>query len=186
MTRAGICRGNTIIEALFTVAIISLVLSLAVALFIQIVWHGEKTITDLSAESQARIAMTRVTNDMRQAMPEANSTTPPISSPVYPAPAASSVTFTEVDSLTTSNFYNPTFDTITIAYDVANNTITRVVNAGKPQVIEHDVTAFSVLPISADEYQVSLTVAPAHAPQFVSPPFTLVSSLFVSYYPTNY
>jgi type II secretory pathway pseudopilin PulG len=180
----------TLIEAIITVGIISLILTLTVAIFIQTVNHAGKTITDLAAESQARIAMTRVTNDLRQAMPQPGTTGLPITSPTVPgsgasATPASTVTFTEANSLTAANFSNPPFDSVTISWDSINSTITRVVNNGAAQVLEHDVTAFSVLPLSFDEYQVSLTISPKHRVQISSPPFTLVSSIFVSYYKTN-
>jgi type II secretory pathway component PulJ len=184
-------RGNTLIEGLITVGIISLILSLTVAIFLQTVKHDEKTMTDLTAESQARIAMTKVTNDLRQAMPKPGSTTLPVSSPVMPAAGTAptpqpNVTFTEVNSLTTLNFLSPTYNTITIGFDAVNHTITRVVNGGAAQVLEHDVTAFSVTPITCDEYQVNLTEAPKHRAQVSSPPFSVVSSIFISYYKTNY
>lgn len=188
--RKHLQRGNTIPEALITVGIISLVLTLTVAIFILTVRHSEKTITDLSAESEARIAMTRVVNDMRQAMPAVSpaATGLPVSSPVWTGSSATpqpSVTFTEADSLTAANFTDPPFDTVTIAWDSANDTITRSVNGGPAQVVEHDVTAFSVLPLSYDEYQVSLTVAPPHTAEVSSPPFSVSSSVFISYYRTN-
>jgi Tfp pilus assembly protein PilW len=182
-------RGNTIVEGLITVGIISLILSLTVEMFMQTVRHSQKTITDYSAESEARIAMTKVANDLRQAMPAVSSGGLPVTSPVTPASgtatAAPSVTFTEADSLTSANFTDPPFDTVTIAWNSANDTITRVVNGGTATVLEHDVTAFSVLPLSFDEYQVNLTVNPPHPPEISSPPFNVVSSVFISYYKTN-
>ncbi len=174
------------------VAIISLVLTLVSEIFLQAVRHSEKTMTDLGAESMARIAMTKVVNDLRQAMPPYNApngqlpvlspTVPPGGSSATPAP---SVTFTEADSLNASNFTNPPFDTVTIAWNSSNGTLTRTLNGGPAQVIAFYVTAFSVLPISNDEYQVSLTVSPPHRGVVSSPPFSATSSVFISYYKTN-
>jgi len=182
-------RGTTMVEGLITVGIISLILTLTTAMFIQTVRHSEKTMTDLSAESQARIAMTKVANDLRQAMPAPGAAGLPVISPVAPTTGTAtpqpSVTFTEVDSLSAANFTNPPFDTVTISWNVPQSTITRSVNGGPPQVLEHDVTAFSVLPLNFDEYQVNLTVAPTHRAEVSSPPFTVVSSIFISYYKTN-
>lgn len=187
--RGAAQRGTTIIEGLITVGIVSLILTLTSAMFVQTVRHSEKTITDLSAESQARIAMTKVANDLRQAMPASGVTGLPVISPVAPtigsATPQPSVTFTEVDSLSAANFTNPPFDTVTISWDVPQSTITRTVNGGPPQVLEHDVTSFSVLPLNFDEYQINLTVAPKHRAEVFSPPFTVVSSIFISYYKTN-
>ncbi len=190
VARGATERGTTIIEGLITVGIISLILTLTTAMFIQTVRHSEKTITDLSAESQARIAMTKVANDLRQAMPPYGTSGLPVISPVYPttgtvATPQPSVTFTEVDSLSAVNFTNPPFDTVTIGWNVPQRTITRTVNGGSPQVLEHDVTSFSVLPLNFDEYQVNLTVAPPHRAEVSSPPFAVVSSIFISYYKTN-
>jgi type II secretory pathway component PulJ len=182
-------RGTTIIEGLTTVGIISLVLTLTAAMFTQTVRHNEKTMTDMSAESQARIAITKVTNDLRQAMPPYGAAGLPITSPAMPqsgpATPQPSVTFTEADSLNAGNFTNPPFDSVTIGLDPVNHTITRTVNGGPLQVLEHDVTGFTVLPLNFDEYQVSVTVAPPHRAQVSSPPFTVVSSVFISYYRTN-
>ncbi len=189
MSQRALRRGTTIIEGLITVGIISLILTLTSAMFVQTVRHSEKTITDLSAESQARIAMTKVANDLRQAMPAAGAAGLPVISPVAPtngtATPQPSVTFTEVDSLSAANFTNPPFDTVTISWNVPQRTITRTVNGGPPQVLEHDVTAFSVLPLNFDEYQINLTVAPTHRAEVSSPPFSVVSSIFISYYKTN-
>jgi type II secretory pathway component PulJ len=184
-------RAFTLVEALIAVAIISLVLTLVSEIFLQAVRHSEKTMTDLGAESMARIAMTKVVNDLRQAMPPYNASNGqlPVLSPSVPAGGTAtpspSVTFTEADSLNASNFTNPPFDTVTIAWNSSNDTITRVVNGGSAQVIAFYVTAFSVLPISNDEYQVSLTVSPPHRGVISSPPFTATSSVFISYYKTN-
>lgn len=182
-------RGTTLTEGLITVGIVSLILTLTTSMFMQTVRHSEKTITDLSAESQARIAMTKVTNDLRQAMPLPGATGLPVITPVAPSSGSAtpqpSVTFTEADSLTAANFTNPPFDTITISWNSPQDTITRTVNGGPPHVIEHDVTAFAVLPINFDEYQVSLTVAPKHRAEVSSPPFSVSSSVFISYYRTN-
>lgn len=182
-------RGVSIVEALITVGIISLVLSLTTAIFTQTVRHNEKTITDLSAETQARIAMTKVMDDLRQAMPAPGATGIPVSSPVTPSVGAAtpvpSVSFTEADSLSAANFTNPPFDAVTIAWNPVNGTITRSVNGGPANVLEHDVIAFAVLPVSFDEYQVTLTVAPKHRAEVPSPPFTVASSVFISYYKTN-
>ncbi len=183
-------RGVTLVEGLITTVIIGLVLTLTAAMFTQIVRHNEKTMTDMSAESQARIAITKVSNDLRQAMLPYGTSGLPISSPAYPSTGTAtpqpSVTFTEADNLNAANFTNPPFDTVTISWDSTHHTITRTVNGGPAQVLEHDVTAFAVLPLNYDEYQISVTVAPPHRGQVSSPPFSVVSSVFISYYPTNY
>jgi type II secretory pathway component PulJ len=184
-------RAFTLVEALIAAGITSLVLTLVAQIFLQAVRHNEKTMTDLGAESMARIAMTKVINDLRQAMPPYNASNGqlPVLAPTVPAGGSAtpspSVTFTEADSLNASNFTNPPFDTVTIAWNSSNDTITRVVNGGSAQVIAFYVTAFSVLPISNDEYQVSLTVSPPHRGVISSPPFTATSSVFISYYKTN-
>jgi hypothetical protein len=182
-------RGVTLVEALITVGVIGLVLALTTSIFIETVRHSEKTMTDLSAESQARIAMTKVMDDLRQAMPPNGVQGDPVTSPIVPdagnATPQPSVIFTEADSLSVANFTNPPFDSVTISWNPANDTIVRTVNNGPASVLEHDVTAFGVLPLSDDEYQVSLTVAPQHRGEVSSPPFTLVSSVFISYYKTN-
>jgi len=192
-------RGVSIIEALITVGIISLVLTLTVRIFTLTVNDSEKTRTDLSAESEARMAMTKVTNDLRQAMPPYKASGTPVTSPVYPGATITptpqpAVTFTEVDSLSTANYLAPTFDYVTIQWDSAKSRLERCVapnsqticTAASAGVVANDVTAFSVLPQNYDEYQITLTVAPQHRSSVSSPPYTLVSSMFISYYDTNY
>jgi prepilin-type N-terminal cleavage/methylation domain-containing protein len=92
MTTRAKTRGFTIVEMMISMSIMGLVLALAIIEFVMVFNHNSLMTADLSADQNGRIVMSRVTNELREGMPDVTdytglNTPPPIV--VYPTPAAS-------------------------------------------------------------------------------------------------
>src|SRR6202023_2903121 len=61
-------RGQSLVEVLISLGVIAIILSMTTALYIQMFQHYTKTTSDVDAQSEARFAMGRVTQSLRQAM----------------------------------------------------------------------------------------------------------------------
>jgi prepilin-type N-terminal cleavage/methylation domain-containing protein len=210
MRRRLSARGFTLIELLVASSILGLVMSLAVAEFTQAWQHYSKTSVDLTAETQARIAMALVTQELRQAAQPAGSVSiSPVSSPdciaaggcVYPYPTAAPTTglvFTMVDDakITSAdpNLVHYGSDVIALnpAVPGANGsdlieTMTDVTSGTIKQVrtLAHNVTVFTVAATSSGSYNVTIQVSPPHRVDQAAAPFTLSSDVFISYFKPN-
>ncbi len=179
-------RGFTIVEMLISMTIMGLVLALAVVEFAMVFNHNSLTSANITAEANARIAMAKVTNEMRQAMPDVTDfTTPPYPMVVTPtAPPASTapgtaqtIQYYRVDNgsagLTASPIPVdangnpvPCYDLITLTYDPVGQTITRTIqlvtntNCTAPSttndVLARNVVGFTVSAESGTLFDVDL------------------------------
>lgn len=206
MTARHARRGLTIVEVLVACAVIGIILSLTTALYEQLFGHFEKTSSDVDAQSEAREAMSLVTQQLRQAMSDPNNPNapPPISYPTpngnATPPVANSVTFTKAAGLPAdADYRNLTTDTVTIqtsatpppghlypdlvidTYDSNNNLLSET-------VVGRDVKAFDVMPVTQSIVDIQLTTAPPigmeqnSAGGKTAASFTLNSRVFISYY----
>jgi prepilin-type N-terminal cleavage/methylation domain-containing protein len=140
-------RGFTVPELLIAMTIMGIVLALAVVEFAMVFNHNALTTENVTAEQNARIAMARVTNELRQAMPDFTdfSNGKPVVQPTAPPPSTAPgqstvVEFYRVDpgpqGLSTSgampvdSFGNPIpcYDDETLTYDPVAKTITRTIS----------------------------------------------------------
>jgi len=201
-------RAFTLVEALVTTAIISLVLTLVTVMFQFIVQHYTKTSSDLDAEREARLAMANVTDIMREAQvnpalaqPTPPATpVPPVSFPVMPpgtpppSPTpAGTTTFTIAEQPTSANYASPTplpYDTVTISLGTpppghAYGDLQETINGSAPMIIGHDIKTFQVLPVFQNVYDITITTAPMTFKGQPALPYSLNSRVFLSYYLTN-
>lgn len=210
MNRRFLARGVTLIELLVASSILGMVMSLAVAEFTQAWQHNSKTSVDLNAETQARIAMALVTQELRQAAQPAGSTNiSPVSSPdciaaggcVYPYPTAApspGLVFTMVDdaSITSADpnqlHYGSDVIGLSPAIPGVNGsdlieTLTDTTSGAVKQqrTLAHNVTVFTVAATSAGSYNVTIQVSPPHRADQAARPFTLSSDVFISYFKPN-
>jgi len=139
-------RGFTIVEMLISMAIMGLVLALAVVEFAMVFNHNSLTTANISAESNARISMAKVTNELRQAMPDVtdfNAPYPIVVSPPTPAASTAPTSSQSVEFYVVHNGPNglttppapmpvdsfgdpiPCYDEITLTYDPVGKTITK-------------------------------------------------------------
>jgi prepilin-type N-terminal cleavage/methylation domain-containing protein len=202
-------RGQTLVEVLISLAVISIILSMTTALYIQMFQHYSKTTSDVDAQSQARFAMGRVTQALRQAMTDPQLPPgPPISYPTptsgpYPA-YANSVTFTDAVSIPAdADYQNSVYQNVTIATsatpppghlypDLVITTSDLNNNPTGSTIIGRDIKSFTVYAVTQSIYDVQITTAPAvgisqnnssPAPGVSPyPGFTLNSRVFISYY----
>jgi type II secretory pathway pseudopilin PulG len=203
-------HGFSIAELMVSLGILGLVLLLAAVEFPHVWSHFSHTSQSLDAERTARLAMTRVTDDFRQAMPDQTDTPTsqqPVVSPLCPgtcqpadqvANQASNVQFFRVRDLrgraasipTTGGRPTPAYDRVIISYDAASRKLNEYVvpatfvgPSPAPVVIGQNVSNFVVTP-KGSEYEFDLTItAPAFGNQSRTQSFALTSSVFVSYYP---
>lgn len=199
-------RGLTVIEVIVACAVIGIILSLTTALYQQLFSHYAKTTSDVDAQSEAREAMSLVTQQLRQAMADPNNpgAGPPISYPTPNAnatpPVAYSVTFTKAAGLPADADYRElTTETVTIGtqatpppghlypdlvidtYDSNNDLLSETI-AGR------DVKAFAVMPVTQSIVDVQITTAPPiglsqnSSNGKTASSFTLNSRVFISYY----
>jgi type II secretory pathway pseudopilin PulG len=192
-------RGSTLVELMIATSILAMVLSLAVAEFTQAWQHYSKTSVDLTAETQARIAMALVT--------QANIS--PVSSPdciaaggcTYPYPTAApspGLVFTMVDNPTITSAdpnqlsygsdvigLNPSTpgvngsDLVETMTDVTSGLVI------EKRTLAHNVTVFTIAATSSGSYNVTIQVSPPHRADQVAAPFTLSSDVFISYFKPN-
>jgi prepilin-type N-terminal cleavage/methylation domain-containing protein len=184
-------RGFTIIEMGISMLIIGVVLTFATVEFKQVVMHFTKTDTSVFADREARFAMARVCDELRQASQASNLTNPPapVTEPLTGAGSLTDVKFYKVHPPITSADYTAlTYDTVEIQLDSTKHQITETWN-GDPTtktVLGGDVQALSFTALSAGEYTVDITVqASTYNVQYTSKPISLESSVFISYYRTN-
>jgi hypothetical protein len=193
--RRAAARGITVVEMLITLGVIGLVLTLTVALFQLTTHHFSKTTTDLSGEQEARIAMSRVTKELRQAMPDPNlPPAPPVLAPMPSATATPYVQFTEAEPFSSADYRVVSYDTVTIFMSTPppghqyNDLIMKVASPNGPAtstVIGNDVVSFGVQAIYQDTLDITLTVSPPIRQDLTVKPYTLNTRVFVSYYKTN-
>jgi prepilin-type N-terminal cleavage/methylation domain-containing protein len=206
MSRQG--RGQTLVEVIISLAVISIILSMTTALYIQMFNHFNKTSSDVDAQSEARFAMGRVTQSLRQAM--TNPQLPPGPPVTFPTPGAGptppqagSVTFLDAVSLPSdADYQNAVYQNVTITTtatpppghlypDLVLTTSDLNNNTTGTTIIGRDIKSFIVMPVTPSIYDIQITCAPpvgisqggSPAPG-VSPyaGFTLNSRVFISYY----
>ncbi|MBC5806846.1 MAG: hypothetical protein DLM53_09895 [Candidatus Eremiobacter antarcticus] len=191
MMRAKNQNGISVIELLISMVVMGFIMSLAVVEFAMVFKHNDLTNANLTAEQNARIAMAKVSNEFRQAMPNETDFTGP-DYPMVIVPAAPSVP--PGPTVTTIEFWRvhkgkggmaaapkpiptnakgapvPCYDDVTLAYDAAADTITRKVDSTgcalgvvKTDILARNVTAFGVTPLSAQNilFQIDLSTTPS-------------------------
>ncbi len=182
-----ITRGFTTVELLISMAIMGIVLALAVMEFAMVFNHNNLTNANLTAEQNARIAMAKVSNEFRQAMPnETDYTTPPYPMVVTPTGPPVNVTAAPVTTVQywkvhngpgglaspvpTNNFGEPVpcYDLVTLSWDPVAQTITRTatlqtnancsVASTVTDILAYHVTNFSVQPMDQKDTLFTLDV----------------------------
>ena len=180
-------RGFTVPELLISMGIMGVVLALAIVEFAMVFNHNNLMTANMSADQNARIAMAKVTNELRQAMPnitDYSSNYPMVISPTPPATWAQTVQFWRVHNgpgglvtpVPTDVSGNPTpcYDTVTLAWDSTLKTITRTVvlntntictiASSTTDVIARNITNFRVQPVNGSTtlYEVNLETTPSN------------------------
>ena len=176
-------RGFTVTELLISMTIMGIVLGLAIVEFAMVFNHNNLMGANLAADQNARIAMARVTNELRQAMPDLtdSSTGTIVVTPTAPPPS------TAPTAVTTVSFYRvhngtggfvtpvptdingapvPCYDLVTLTYDPVAHTNTKTVtlqnNANCPtnstttSVLARNVVGFGVSAQTAYLFDVDL------------------------------
>jgi prepilin-type N-terminal cleavage/methylation domain-containing protein len=190
MTAREKTRGFTIPELLISMSIMGIVLALAIVEFAMVFNHNNLMTANMSADQNARIAMAKVTNELRQAMPDVSDTSPPYTMVIQPtqpppstAPTAASVVefyrvhngagglVTPIPTDLTGN-PKPCYDDVTLTYDSAARTITRTITpavvsavcngATSTAIIARNVTNFGVKAESAVLFEVDLETTPSN------------------------
>lgn len=131
-------RGFTTVELLISMSIMGIVLGLAIVEFAMVFNHNSLMQANLSADQNARIVMAKVTNELRQGMPDL--TDSPTSTTIVTSPlsgSASTVSFYRVHNgpgglytpvpTDVNNNPVPCYDLVTLAYDNVAHTITKTV-----------------------------------------------------------
>jgi prepilin-type N-terminal cleavage/methylation domain-containing protein len=203
-------RGFTLAEVMTAMAVLVLLTTMALVLYLQGSHHFARTSTDLDAEREARAAMGYAAAEIRQAMPAPGPTAIPVISPTAPSmpnpspTPTSQIVFTKVDDITQA-LSGTTLDTANLGYDTVTiqpspvpsaqpnlvETIVRPDGSTVTRVIGHDVQTFAVTPISANTYDITITTAPFIRTDMLSAAdpslytYTLSSTVHISYFPTN-
>lgn len=204
-------RGFTLVEVMSAMAVLVLLTTMALVLYLQGSHHFARTSTNLDAEREARASMGYAAGALRQAMenPNAPATLSPVFSPTAPPVGASpmptsQVVFEKVDDITQA-LSGTTLNDLNISYDVVTIEPSPVPSAQpnlmeyiqhqdgttESRVIGHDVKSFEVTAISQDEYDISITTAPFIRTDMLDATdpsrftYTLSSSVHISYFPTN-
>jgi prepilin-type N-terminal cleavage/methylation domain-containing protein len=184
-----ISRGFTVVELLISMTILGIVLALAIVEFAMVFNHNSLMQSNLTADQNARIVMARVTNELRQAMPDVTDSNyaiviSPTAPPASTAPsAATTVSFHRVhsgtngltqatpDPIPTDVNGNPMpcYDTVTLTYDAPSQTITKTVTAAQvttdcpsfttTSVLSRNVAGFGVTAQSATLFDVDVQTA---------------------------
>jgi len=179
-------RGFTIVEMLISMTIMGLVLALAVVEFAMVFNHNNLTSANITAEANARISMAKVTNEMRQAMPDVTDfTTPPypmVVTPTAPPPSTAPGTSTSIEYYRVDNGSAgltaspipvdsngnpvPCYDEVTLTYDPVGETITRTISLVQntncstasvtTDILARNIVGFSVSAISGTLFDVDL------------------------------
>jgi prepilin-type N-terminal cleavage/methylation domain-containing protein len=199
-------RGQTLMELMVSLGVISIILSMTTALYIQMFNHFGKVSADVNAQSEARFAMGRAADELRQAMSDPNQAVPapPVSFPLPPVGAtptpASDVQFTMAHTIPgTADYNNLTYDTVDIqtaatpapGHVFPNLILTRTPPNGiaTTTVIGRDVESFFVVPVTNSIYDIQVVCAPpegitniGQANQTIRSSFTVNTRVFISYY----
>ena len=203
-------RGMTIVEVMTSMFILAILMSAAVALYIQGSQHFARTSVDLDAEREARFAMGAATAELRQAMPQFGLTgSVPVVSPTAgptPAPVATAVTFHKVEDIASAvssgNQLDTTklhYDTMTIYIDPSATPPANLVEDGTDsngntlprRILGRDVLTFEVTPQARDAYDVKIVTAPLIRVDLLDAKnpslhhYTLTSTVFISYFQGN-
>jgi prepilin-type N-terminal cleavage/methylation domain-containing protein len=161
-TRANNRRGFTIVELLISMTILGLVLGLAIIEFAMVFNHNNLMNANLTADQNARIAMAKVTNELRQAMPDItdSSTGTIVVTPTAPPPSTAPAPVTTVSfyrvhngagglvtPVPTSAAGDPTpcYDLVTLTYDPVAKTISKTVTLQTNAICTTASTATTVL-----------------------------------------
>jgi Tfp pilus assembly protein PilW len=206
-------RGQTLVALLVALGVISIILSMTTALYIQMFNHYQKVATDVNAQSEARFAMGRATQALRQAMTDPNQAQQlPV---VYPTAGPSGATPTAApfvqfqvasnmpsdanfnnltyqnEELTTSMTGVPSGQNPNLVLETFDPTFTTVTSTS---IIGRDVSNFAVIPVTPWIYDVQITVTPAYGmsqgnqanfSSGVISSYTVNSRVFISYYQPN-
>ncbi len=177
-------RAFTVVELMISMTIMGLVLALAVVEFAMVFHHNTFMQANMTADQTARIAMAKVSNEVRQGMPDETDFTPPASPPpivTNPLPGASpsqAITFyrvhngtgglTDPVAIPTDVFGNPApcYDTVNVTYDPVAQTITRTITlvtnthcptaSTETDVLARNVTSFNVTAPTKNSLNVDL------------------------------
>lgn len=198
-------QGQTLIELMVSLGVISIILSMTTALYIQMFNHFGKVSADVDAQSEARFAMGRAADELRQAMTDPNQPPgPPVSFPLPPVGAtptpATDVQFTMAHTIPAGADYNNlTYDTVDIQQAASPQPghvfpdliLTRTPPGGQPTatVIGRDVESFFVVPVTNSIYDIQVVCAPPEgitnigkSNQTIRSSFTVNTRVFISYY----
>jgi prepilin-type N-terminal cleavage/methylation domain-containing protein len=159
-------RGFTVVELLISMTIMGVVLALAIVEFVMVFNHNNLTGSNITADSNARVSMAKVTNELRQATPEItdfNTNWPVIVSPTLGSGASASVEYYRADPgpvglngvMPTGQFGNPLpcYDDVKISYDPAAHTLTKTVTpqtnsncsgSASTSIIAYNIMGFNV------------------------------------------
>lgn len=199
-------RGETLVEVLVSLGVIAIIVSMTVALYMQMFQHYQKVAADVDAQSEARFAMGRATQAIRQAgtAPQVgNGIQPPVLSPTpnpnnaTPLPQATAITFTDVSHFPgDADYLNTTYQTVTIAasgtpppgHNYPDLTVTTFdMNGNQTGVttIGRDVKSFLVTPVTESIYDIQIVTQPGSGLSQggqIEQPYTLNSRVYISYY----
>lgn len=210
--RARSRRGFTIPELIIAMTILSIVGTLAVLLFSQVVHHFDKTSMDLDAERGARLAMAKVTGEIRQAVPNLADVNnngifcdDGLGNTLANGAKLTAIRCFKVDAIpTTTNCGGKPdwlplcliYDSVVIKFDGAKNQIVESVtplqgpNAGKTvdSVLAHDVTSLTIQPVTLGQFDITITTSPPHRADTkqiyagTERPYQIESEVYVSYF----
>lgn len=185
-------RAFTTVELLIAMIIMGIVLSLAIVEFAMVFNHNNLTNANLTAEQNARIAMAKVSNEFRQAMPNETDYQPPypmVISPTGPPVGTTAAPVAQVQywkvhngpgglaSPVPTNAYGepvPCYDQVTLTYDPVAQTITRTatlrtnancgVASSVTDTLAYNVTNFAITPLDQKGtlFQVDLRTQPSN------------------------
>ena len=138
-------RGFTVTELMISMTIMGIILGLAVLEFAMVFNHNNLMNANLTAEQNARIAMAKVTNELRQAMPDMTdfpASTTIVVSPTAPPPSTAPAASTTVEFYRVHNGSGglvtpvptdangdpvPCYDDVKLVYDSVAHTISKTV-----------------------------------------------------------
>lgn len=205
MSRNRSQRGQTLAELLISLAVIALIISMTVGLYVQMFNHYQKVAADVDAQSEARFAMGRATQALRQAgsspalgagnIAPVQNPTPAASG--QPIPQATAVTFLDVSQFASdADYVNNTYQYVNITTsatpppghvypDLVVTTSDMNNNVTGTTVIGHDIKSFLVMPVTQSIYDVQIITQPGSGLSQggqIEQPYTLNSRVYISYY----
>jgi prepilin-type N-terminal cleavage/methylation domain-containing protein len=202
MKRTALNRGQTLVELLVALGVIAIIISMTVGLYVQMFNHYQKVAADVDAQSEARFAMGRATQALRQAgTSPINPPGPPVTYPTPAAgstpPQATSVTFYDVASFPgDADYLNTTYQQVTITTsatpppghlnpDLVVTTYDMNGNQTGSTTIGRDVLHFYVYPVTQSIYDIQIITQPGSGISqggTIEQPYTLNSRVYISYY----